>query len=43
MTGLIQSQIRESAEDLFGCMKSVKTTYGTEIEDLEAAIKGLLN
>lgn len=38
MTGLIQSQIRESAEDLFRCMKSVKTTYGTEIDVLEAAI-----
>lgn len=43
MTGVIQSQIRESAEDLFRCMKSVRTTYAKEMEDLETTINSLLN
>lgn len=37
MTGQIQQQIKESALDLFGAMKSTSTTYGNQIEALKRA------
>ena len=41
MTAQIQEQIRESAKDLFGCMKSVETTYGNQIDALQKAHNAL--
>ena len=37
MTGQIQQQIKESALDLFGAMKSTSTIYGNQIEALKRA------
>ena len=37
MTTQIQQQIKESAQDLFGSMKSVATTYASQIEAMQAA------
>jgi len=41
MTSMIQEQIKESAQDLFGCMNSVAVTYEKQAQDLQIGYDAL--